>query len=898
MNETVHGNHCSRRDETKSVKKTAQKLSTKELSEWKMGFQLLFLLPLHLFLLSSAAPKKCQPANSNPPHGCRNFGLCKSPTQTMIADKDSTETCQLGCSSIDDCVCVNGVSSKPATCDTVNENCNADSCKNKNGHYRCINGIGTTQCVCEIGYGGDDCNTVTDWCANKNLCGNGATCEAVYNGTDYYCNCTEDWQNRNCYKSNILSWNPIKEGCYEYNENLTSTSYDMLSDPSMTIELCRDAARNAKSDFFAVCGTDCYHGEENPMTEEFHNDGDCDTSCPGNDTEQCGKVENRCWVYDNTDKEYEENRCENDPTLCNADWDQGICVNNLDGYSCRSCSLATRNPCQNNATCLEKPNNNYLCVCPDGFSGKTCEKVEICNSTTCFFGGTCTTLDSGDFQCACLQYYYGNRCEFVNRCNYNNPCVHGKCEAVPGVDPMDFSCTCDNGWTGPTCAEMTNFCEPNPCLYGGVCTPKFLGYDCDCPDGSSGVNCSELVDYCIPYTDKKGRSIKTPCNSKDDGAVCTNVLKGYTCNCTEMWIMANCDLSIIIYDVLTAVYGKIDDTMVALLNELMNNPSMIKDLVPFIVGMLDESNRTSLSWTAEDLFEWIAFEQKRLNYEKDIVKWNDVVLGNCFTFNYRDSNETFERRMLGAPGGLQALMRVRQDEYAPWTDVSAILVFIHDKDDYVFSESVRYNAQPSTGTMLNVYDDRYTRLGGSYGVCVRNISEVAAYYYPGAYTTDGCLRTCYQDMLEQKCECMDPRYPMPNGTTTCQLEQRNCVIDASDNAGDPSTWKSCVCPLPCENIAYSVTWSSNRFVDYPVECREASNVSICMERYTDETLITVNLPKLDYQIYQETKSMDLNKFISYLGGLLGVLMGICIISFIELFFLLVHLFLVLIEKDK
>lgn len=49
-------------------------------------------------------------------------------------------------------------------------------------------------------------------------------------------------------------------------------------------------------------------------------------------------------------------------------------------------------------------------------------------------------------------------------------------------------------------------------------------------------------------------------------------------------------------------------------------------------------------------------------------------------------------------------MNVGSHEYVPWFDTAAVLVFIHNKDEYVFSESVRYNAQPDGETLILVRD--------------------------------------------------------------------------------------------------------------------------------------------------------------------------------------------------
>ncbi|KHJ97118.1 hypothetical protein OESDEN_02908 [Oesophagostomum dentatum] len=181
------------------------------------------------------------------------------------------------------------------------------------------------------------------------------------------------------------------------------------------------------------------------------------------------------------------------------------------------------------------------------------------------------------------------------------------------------------------------------------------------------------------------------------------------------------------------------------------------------------------------------------------------------------------------------------------------------------------------------FQTKYGRLSGKYGICVSDPSEVEAYYYEGIYTTDGCLRSCYQDMILKTCGCMDPRYPVAPNTSTCELVQRGCIDDAVELYGDPSGWESCVCPLPCKNQQYSVEWHRTESVSKPVQCLDLFDDSLdtCMQSEEDNVLITIYLPRLEYQVFEEVPDMDVNRFISNLGGLLGVLMGVCILSFIE-----------------
>ncbi|VDM78900.1 unnamed protein product [Strongylus vulgaris] len=317
-------------------------------------------------------------------------------------------------------------------------------------------------------------------------------------------------------------------------------------------------------------------------------------------------------------------------------------------------------------------------------------------------------------------------------------------------------------------------------------------------------------------------------------------------------------------------------------------------MVPFIIGLQESDNRSALSWDYSDIFLWAAFEEKILNLETDLYKWNDVVLGNCFTFNHRESKSTFNMRSSGIQG-LQVFMKLNSDDYVPWYDTASMLVFVNDRDEYVFSESVRYNAQPAGETMIL---SKYGRLAGRYGTCVQSPAEVKSYYYDGIYTTDGCLRSCYQDMIYKTCGCMDPRYPVAPNISTCELAERICIDEAVELNGDPSEWKSCNCPLPCKNQQYSVEWHRTKSPLRPLRCLQYSNSAYddCWEVYNDGALITVTLPRLEYQVFAEVPDMDINRFISNLGGLLGVLMGVCILSFIEVAVLFFHLIAIACSK--
>ena len=93
-----------------------------------------------------------------------------------------------------------------------------------------------------------------------------------------------------------------------------------------------------------------------------------------------------------------------------------------------------------------------------------------------------------------------------------------------------------------------------------------------------------------------------------------------------------------------------------------------------------------------------------------------------------------------------------------------------------------------------------------------------------------------------------------------------------------------------ERTSLSLTFDRNNI--QTLKCDKSDNVTACKEEYDEKVTVEIRLPKVDYYIYSEIEAMTFNRFISYLGGLLGILSGIQVITFIEFVVLFWRLFLV------
>ncbi|GMR47166.1 hypothetical protein PMAYCL1PPCAC_17361, partial [Pristionchus mayeri] len=621
----------------------------------------------------------------------------------------------------------------------------------------------------------------------------------------------------------------------------------------------------------------------------------------------------------------------------------GTCINTVGSYKCAcingtegfDCSI---NPDNCNMTYVGPDGLNYtnLCNfldpfanCTDGFDTYTCDcslgyKGEYCmddvdecseaaadprNVTLCENFGTCVNT-IGSYHCDCIFGTYGFNCsENPDDCDISNSTIDGvlypneciardkKANCTDGFGT--YYCSCSDQWTGPHCLTDVDECSfvPQPCINFGTCHNIPGDYFCDCINGTFGKNCDINPDDCVNVT---------ACNTADPKANCTDGYASFTCTCSPDYIMEFCDLEMIIYNVLQLIGGGSANEydLIAMLRDLLRNPSMMKDLVPFVIGLQSKENRTRMSWKAEDFFLWITYEERSLDLNKDIVTWNDVVLGNCFTFNhFNNSDRMYRMRSDGSQGGLKAAVRLNTPEYVPWTETSAIMTFIHPTTETIFSESPRYNAMPHAQTTIQSKESRFKRLGGKYGKCVRSKDQVASYYYEGSYTTDGCLRSCYQDEVKKACNCMDSRYPMAAKEIACELPDRKCV-DSITAKGDVSTWAGCTCPLPCDNSQFDSSYTVAPFVKCSSKCNtytpsQRVNNSACedLDAQVDYAIINVQVPKIMIDIFEETPAWTFNRVIGNIGGLGGVVCGINLITFFEFgFFFFFQLPMTLIRK--
>jgi len=214
--------------------------------------------------------------------------------------------------------------------------------------------------------------------------------------------------------------------------------------------------------------------------------------------------------------------------------------------------------CLNNGSCFQIMSANgqteYKCQCKQEFTGLLCDTIlDKCYSNPCLNNGTCVSTPFEEAKCTCQAGYTGSKCEiFQNQCLVNSPCLNGG-TCVPQAANTDFFyCECPVTFEGKLCERETiTTCvgQPEGKLYPHP-TNKSVFLLCGrngafniqaCPGGLVYNLHLERCDYNSDEPDLNDPCKQTPCKN---GAKCSNVDDGFTCDCTVGFTGDLCEANI------------------------------------------------------------------------------------------------------------------------------------------------------------------------------------------------------------------------------------------------------------------------------------------------------------------------------------------------------------------
>ncbi|GMR30810.1 hypothetical protein PMAYCL1PPCAC_01005, partial [Pristionchus mayeri] len=308
---------------------------------------------------------------------------------------------------------------------------------------------------------------------------------------------------------------------------------------------------------------------------------------------------------------------------------------------------------------------------------------------------------------------------------------------------------------------------------------------------------TQVPNRCSPYA-VDGVQYPNRCVTKDTAAVCDPNTSKTLCTCSRGWSDTYCSVYCM------SMQGKDLEinSLVKVINEGKNTPARLIASLPALLSFLTDEQRVEMSYTVEDMILEATYEQKQLNVKESFTLFNDPSLGNCFTFNHFNDSHHHLARGPGERYGLRVTLDFQVDEYVPWVEAAGIYTFVHPIGQNVYLESVKHSLPPGIADQVAMKKYRFFRMQNFLTKCAATKANAQSFYFPGEYSVDGCLRSCYQDSVHLACGCMDPSYSRRPGVKSCNFEQLACIDEISTTRGDPYYWPECTCPMPCGEEEY------------------------------------------------------------------------------------------------
>uniref|UniRef100_A0AC35U936 Homeobox domain-containing protein n=1 Tax=Rhabditophanes sp. KR3021 TaxID=114890 RepID=A0AC35U936_9BILA len=278
----------------------------------------------------------------------------------------------------------------------------------------------------------------------------------------------------------------------------------------------------------------------------------------------------------------------------------------------------------------------------------------------------------------------------------------------------------------------------------------------------------------------------------------------------------------------------------------------------FAVNGLNDSDKRSLSYSKHEFVKKCSFNGRQCAVETDFKEYIDATYGNCFTFSVANKNEKLIIDKAGNTYGLRMELFVNISDYMPTTEASGVRLVVHSPETQPFADTQGYNAPTGFISSFGIRLKRVSRLPAPYGDCYDGKKGDDFIYRDKEYSTEGCVRSCYQRKFFKGCGCSDPRFPPYKNSKSCHVDNpvaRDCLKREMIKA---IMEDNCHCKQPCTSLVYGMTYSSARWpagVNSKPACDSGLTPLECLNFYREQgVMIEVFFEQLNYEALEESEA--------------------------------------------
>ena len=338
-----------------------------------------------------------------------------------------------------------------------------------------------------------------------------------------------------------------------------------------------------------------------------------------------------------------------------------------------------------------------------------------------------------------------------------------------------------------------------------------------------------------------------------------------------------------------------------------------------IAKMKSFPNRTRLAHTFSDIFLSCKFNNQLCN-ENNFTHEFDFKLGNCFVFNsVENPANVIKSYIAGKENGLKvtlysnfhenlsfinsvngelgAKIRIDNSTYLIDDTDSSIQISTGLKTEIIVERTFQFNLpKPYSNCDLDNDSPNYSTSE------FFNMIDKSAYVYDQQL----CLKQCRQKYYLFKCNCTSSRLLSLFNRTHCETnEQVKCRDEMQEYFFKTNIiQKRCLplCPLECNRTEFRMFTSASKligdsFVDYIKNNENLRRDFVTRQLDANSarnsiTKIYIFYESLFYTMSTESPKIDLVLLVAYIGGILGLFLGVSVLSICEIVELLIEIYFV------
>ncbi|XP_071950188.1 acid-sensing ion channel 1-like [Antedon mediterranea] len=256
------------------------------------------------------------------------------------------------------------------------------------------------------------------------------------------------------------------------------------------------------------------------------------------------------------------------------------------------------------------------------------------------------------------------------------------------------------------------------------------------------------------------------------------------------------------------------------------------------------------------------------NFTTDIMDF-----GVCYTFK-----TTRNVSVAGVSSSLFLQININDTDHTGHEQgIKGIKMMIHPADELPLVKSFGFSVSPGFHTEIALKGVQTKSLPHPYSSkCTGKELQ-----YTGTYTKALCIEECRFDYVVAKCGCKLTN--MIGDVPECTVLQTINCGDAAYNRFVSDRNVSCDCPVACDQLTYEPRTSSTLWPD-PATIQLFENNDGYTKDYVRENILQVSISfeDLDMTVVELVPSYSVTQLLSELGGNMGLICGMSLITIVEL----------------